>query len=187
LYELHPGNGITEENEDLKRAAEKSLELRGEDGSGWAIAWRMSLWARLGNGDKVLELAERFLNLSEVYHEISVLGGGIYANMFCAHPPFQIDGNFGFSAAIAEMLLQSHEGYLNILPALPKRWISGSVRGLKARGNILVSINWENGEGDVEISTPSDRNIKMKFPGEGDKIELYARADEKIVRHFILA
>jgi hypothetical protein len=187
LYDLHPGNGITEENEDLKRAAEKSLELRGEDGSGWAIAWRMSLWARLGDGDKVLELADRFLNLSEVYHEISVLGGGIYANMFCAHPPFQIDGNFGFSAAIAEMLLQSHEGYLNILPALPKRWISGSVRGLKARGNILVSINWEHGEGDVEISTPSDRNIKMKFPGEGDKIELFARADEKIVCHFILA
>jgi alpha-L-fucosidase 2 len=148
LYALHPANLITyEKDKELFNACKKTLEIRGDDGTGWSLAWKINFWARLRDGDRALRLLDRLLTLvpswsseAENYHG----GGGLYPNMFDAHPPFQIDGNFGAVSGICEMLMQSDGENVYLLPALPKKWKSGSVRGLAAPGNITVDIDWKD-------------------------------------------
>ncbi|XP_071736799.1 alpha-L-fucosidase 2-like [Rutidosis leptorrhynchoides] len=146
LFGLFPGHTITvERTPDLCKAADFTLIKRGEEGPGWSTTWKAALWARLHNSEHAYRMVKHLFDLVDPDHE-SDYEGGLYSNMFTAHPPFQIDANFGFCAAIAEMLVQSTIKDLYLLPALPRdKWSNGSVKGLKARGNVTVSISWNEG------------------------------------------
>ncbi len=144
LYGLHPGNQISPRlTPELADACRVTLNRRGDEATGWSRAWKMNFWARLGDGDRALKLFRSLLHPACENGKASQHISGTYPNLFCSHPPFQIDGNFGGAAGIGEMLLQSHEGYIHILPALPAEWAEGSIRGFKAKGGAGIDMVWE--------------------------------------------
>ncbi len=180
LYALFPGDQISlHQTPELAAAARRSLEIRGDDATGWGLGWRINLWARLQDRERAHKVLKMLLQPQRTY-----------PNMFDAHPPFQIDGNLGGAAGIGQMLLQSHSGMIHLLPCLPKAWPSGSATGLRARGDVQLDLHWTSGTldhallragrngavrlrwGKAELDVPLRKGERAKIVPEGERLRL---------------
>ena len=165
LYGLHPGNQITPAaTPELAQACRVTLNRRGDGGTGWSRAWKINFWARLRDGNRALALFKSLLQPA-VDSLTAQHGSGTFPNLWCSHPPFQLDGNFGGAAGIGEMLLQSQNGYIDVLPALPDTWARGNVKGMKVRGGAEVSFAWDNAKlQQLSISGGKAPEYKVALP-----------------------
>ncbi|SHF36038.1 glycoside hydrolase family 95 protein [Dysgonomonas macrotermitis] len=180
LYGLYPGSEITVENTpDLINAAKTTLERRGDASTGWSMAWKINFWARLKDGNRAYKLIGDLLKPAGK-------GWGTYPNLFSAHPPMQIDGNFGGSAGIMEMLLQSHSGYIELLPAIPDSMQNGNIKGLKVRGGASVNFSWNNGKiTTATIKADVTDTFILKIP-DGESLTVsgtkdYSKEQDKLI------
>ncbi len=176
LYGLYPGYEISAEHTpELAEAARESLIARGDVSTGWSMAWKVNFWARLRDGEHAYKLLSDLLRPCVDSLTLKTIGGGTYPNLFCAHPPFQIDGNFGGCAGIAEMLLQSQSDCVELLPALPQAWNTGLFKGLKVRGGGEVSAKWKEGQllsASLKNVTNTTREYRVKLPEDNAKLRL---------------
>lgn len=166
LYGLHPGNQISVTNTpQLAEACRKTLNRRGDEGTGWSRAWKINFWARLGDGNRAYKLFRSLLYPAYTSQNPTQHGSGTFPNLFCSHPPFQMDGNWGGTSGIGEMLLQSQDGFIHLLPALPDTWKEGSYYGLKTRGGATVDLVWREGKAvQATITGGWQHALKLKCP-----------------------
>jgi len=185
LIGIHPGHHITpDKNPELAGAIAKALEIKGDDTTGWSKGWRINLWTRLWNGNRAYKMYRELLKPVNPNDGLTFKydgGGGTYPNLLDAHPPFQIDGNFGGAAAILEMLVQSTIGELRILPALPDDWDQGSVKGIRARGGLEISMDWKNNKPtNLTINSKTNTTINLKL-GDKQKVVSLKQGDNSII------
>jgi alpha-L-fucosidase 2 len=173
LFGLFPGSQISlEHSPQLAAAAKRSLLLRGDASTGWSMAWKINWWARLRDGEHAYNILRSGLTyINPAQNEVKMTGGGTYPNLFDAHPPFQIDGNLGGTAGITEMLMQSHDGSIKLLPALPGEWPRGRIRGIKARGNFRIDMSWR----DHRLTEA------VIFSGNGGNCRIWAESPLKVM------
>lgn len=182
LIGLYPGHQITPAaTPELAKAATRSLELKGERTTGWSTGWRINLWARLRDGQQAYKIYRTLLRYVD---PLRTKGqhGGTYPNLFDAHPPFQIDGNFGGTAGVCEMLMQSHGNTIELLPALPAEWAGGEIRGLKARGGYEVCMHWQQGKiVQAEITAAKSGKVKVVYNGKTQELKM-KKGQTRIIR-----
>jgi alpha-L-fucosidase 2 len=169
LWAVYPGNEINwQQTPDLMKAARQSLIYRGDDGTGWSLAWKINFWARFLDGNHAYEMIKLLFRPVQIENTVYTGGGGSYTNLFDAHPPFQIDGNFGAPAGMIEMLVQSQLNEIAILPALPDALPSGKITGVCARGGFELTFSWEGGKlQKLQVLSKAGQKCKLHY---GDKV-----------------